>query len=152
MAWSSAVPGAVDALVAALQGAPGLAEFTVRDGPSTSREQPQRVLYVGWSGGEGSDVESDVALEGLGAVPDREQFTVQCALAVVDGGGDIAAARAAAYGALAAVGAAVAADRTLGGAVMRANIGAHTLAQDQNSAGAQATIVAGIACDAFTGR
>ena len=70
----------------------------------------------------------------------------------LNGGADIAAARTRAYELVAAAGAAIARDRTLGGIALRAGIGAVQLSQRQTDKGAQAAVVFGVDIDAFTGR
>jgi hypothetical protein len=143
----------MDALVAAFNAAPELAGVTVRDGPSTSQATVREVISVGYTGTEGeSDAESQLMTEGLGGSSDREQFTIRCAAAALRGTTDLPAARRRAYELLSAAGAAIARDRTLGGAVMRAMVGSHSLTQGQTSDGAQAVVVFEVSCDAYSGR
>jgi len=152
MAWASKLPLAMDALVAAFQDWPGLAGVTVRDGPSTSQATVQEVVSVGYTGGDDeTDAESTLLTEGLGGSPDREEFTIRCAAAVLRGGDDIAGVRRRAYELMGEAGAAVAADRTLGGAVMRAMVSSHSLTQGLTQQGAQAVVVFEVSCDAYTG-
>jgi hypothetical protein len=143
----------MDALVAAFNAAPELAGVTVRDGPSTSQATVREVISVGYTGTEGeSDAESQLMTEGLGGSSDREQFTIRCAAAALRGTTDLPAARQRAYELLSAVGVAIARDRTLGGVVMRAMVGSHSLTQGQTSDGAQAVVVFEVSCDAYSGR
>jgi hypothetical protein len=143
----------MDALVAAFNAAPELAGVTVRDGPSTSQATVREVISVGYTGTEGeSDAESQLMTEGLGGSSDREQFTIRCAAAALRGTTDLPAARQRAYELLSAAGAVIARDRTLGGAVMRAMVGSHSLTQGQTSDGAQAVVVFEVSCDAYSGR
>jgi hypothetical protein len=142
----------MDALVAAFNAAPELAGVTVRDGPSTSQATVREVISVGYTGTEGeSDAESQLMTEGLGGSSDREQFTIRCAAAALRGTTDLPAARQRAYELLSAAGAAIARDRTLGGAVMRAMVGSHSLTQGQTSDGAQAVVVFEVSCDSYSG-
>jgi hypothetical protein len=151
--WTSKLPAAMDALVTAFNAAPELAGVTVRDGPSTSQATVREVISVGYTGTEGeSDAESQLMTEGLGGSSDREQFTIRCAAAALRGTTDLPAARRRAYELLSAAGAAIARDRTLGGAVMRAMVGSHSLTQGQTSDGAQAVVVFEVSCDAYSGR
>ena len=152
MPWSSRVPDAMDALVAALTVAPELDGVTVRDGASVSQSTVKEIVSVGFTGEEAqSDAETTATADGL-AGTDRERFTIRCAAAVLRGSTDLPAARRRAYELLSAVGAVLGRDRTLGGTVLRAMVGSHTLTQDQTDRGAQAVVVFGVDCDAFTGR
>jgi hypothetical protein len=152
MAWASKLPAAMDALVAAFTAWPGLTGVTVRDGPSTSQTTVQEIVSVGYTGGENeTDAESTLMTEGVGGSIDREQFTIRCATAVLIGGDGVAVARRRAYELLAEAGAALAANRQLGGSVMRAMIASHALTMDQTAKGAQAVVVFEVACDAYSG-
>ncbi|MEV6737879.1 hypothetical protein AB0N14_13490 [Streptomyces sp. NPDC051104] len=153
MAWASKVPAAIDGLVAAFTDWPGLAGVTVRDGPSTSQATLMEVVSVGYTGGEEEiDAESALVGEGLGGSPDREQLTIRCAAAVLRGGDDIVGARARAFQLLSEAGAAIAANRTLGGAVMRARVASHSLSQSLTQQGAQVIVMFEVSCDTYTGR
>jgi hypothetical protein len=153
MSWTSRLPAAIDGLVAAFTDWPGLAGVTVRDGPSTSQATVLEVVSVGYTGGEDeTDAESTLLMEGLGGSPDREQLTIRCAAAVLRGGDDLPGARRRAFELLSAAGAAIAADRTLGGTVMSAMVASHSLTQAQGSQGSQAVVVFEVSCDAYTGR
>ena len=152
MAWTSRLPAAMDALVAAFTAWPGLEGVTVRDGPSTSQAAVQEIVSVGYTGGENeTDAESTLMTEGVGGGVDREQFTIRCATAVLVGGDGASGARGRAYELLAEAGAAIAADRQLGGSVMRAMISSHSLAMDQTPKGAQAVVMFEVSCDAYSG-
>ena len=152
MAWASKLPAAVDGLVAVFGAWPGLAGVKVLDGPSTSQQTLQEVLTVGWTGADGeTDADSTLLAEGLGGSPDREQVTIRCAVAVLRGADDLSGARRRAYELLSEAGAAIAQDRTLRGAVMRAMVGSHSLAQDLTQQGAQVTVTFEVSCDAYSG-
>ncbi|MFI6249046.1 hypothetical protein [Streptomyces sp. NPDC051016] len=153
MTWTSRVPDAVDALFAALSAAPEFEKAAVWDGPQVSKATPQKVLSVAFTGDEAADdVESTNSAEGLGGKVDREQFTIRCATAVLVGSTKASDARRQAYEMFAAVGAVLARDPKLGGAVMRARLGTHTFRNVQTSSGAQAVVFFGVDCDAYTGR
>jgi hypothetical protein len=154
MAWMSTVPDALDALVAAFRGAPGLADVTVFDGPTVTASAQQEAITVGDDGDQEDPtaVEGQNTREGLAAAPDREQYGIRCAVIVQDGSGNISAARRRAYQLLGEVGDVLAADQRLGGAVMMAQLGASTLAQGQDEDGATATISFNIEVDAFSRR
>lgn len=152
MAWTSKVPAAIDALVAMFTTAEGLADVTVRDGASVSQARVSEIVSVGYTGTEGeNDADAIVSAEGLGGSPDREQFTIRCAAAALSGATDMPAARARAYELFGAAAAAIAANRTLNGVVMRAMVGSHSLTQDQTDQGAQAVVTFEVSCDAYTG-
>ncbi|MFF2383765.1 hypothetical protein [Streptomyces sp. NPDC058108] len=153
MAWTSKLPGAMDALVVAFTAWPGLNGVTVRDGPSTSQASVQEIVSVGYTGGENdTDAEATLMTEGLGGVVDRELFVIRCATAVLVGGDGVSGARQRAYELLGEAGAAIAADRQLGGNVMRAMISSHSLTMDQTAKGAQAIVTFEVSCDAYSGR
>jgi hypothetical protein len=152
MAWTSRLPDAMDGLVTTLTVWPGLAGVTVRDGPSTSQATVQEIVSVGYTGGEDeNDADSTLLTEGLGGQVDREQFTIRCAAAVLRGSDDVSGARKRAYELLGEAGAAIAANRNLGGSVMRAMIASHSLSMGQTPSGAQAVVVFEVSCDAYSG-
>jgi hypothetical protein len=154
MPWSSRLPAAADALVAAFTEWAGLggAGVTVRDGPSTSQATVKEVVSVGYTGADDENsAESTLLTEGLGGVVDREQFTIRCVAVVLRGSDDVAGARQRAYELLSEAGAALAADRKLGGTVMRAMISSHSLDQAQTDRGAQAAVAFDVSCDAYSG-
>ncbi|UNZ20624.1 hypothetical protein [Streptomyces sp. 891-h] len=151
MAWGSTAPIALSALLATIQTADGLAGVDVRDGPTVVDKAALEVVSVGYAGGdEELDIEAEVEPEGMAASPDRERYTIQCAAAVLNGAGDISAARSRVFELLAACGAAIARDRTLGGTVLQASVGSWSLRQTQDDRGATAMATFGVAVDAFT--
>lgn len=152
MNWTSKLPAAIDALVGVFTTAEGLAGVTVRDGASVDQARVFEVVAVGYTGAEGENgAEGSVVTEGLGGSPDREQFTIRCMAAALDGGTDLPAVRKRVYELFGAAGAAIAANRTLNGTVMRAMVSSHSLSQDQTDQGAQAVVVFTVVCDAYTG-
>lgn len=155
MVWTSRLPAAIDALVTVFTAWPDLggAGVIVRDGPSTSQTTVKEIVSVGFTGGEGeTDAESTLLTEGLSGQVDREQFTIRCAAAVLRGSDDIVGARRRAYELLGEAGAAVAANRSLNGSVMRAMISSHSLTMDLATNGAQAMVVFEVSCDTYSGR
>jgi hypothetical protein len=152
MAWVSKLPAAIDGLVTLFGAWAGLSGVSVLDGPTSSQQTFREVLTVGWTGGDDeTDAESALLTEGLGGSPDREQFTIRCAAAVLRGTDDLPGARKRAYELLAEAGAAIAQDRTLRGAVMRAMVGSHSLSQELTQQGAQAVVTFEVSCDAYSG-
>ena len=155
MTYSSTVPAALAGLVAAFRNSItlGLAGVPVRDGPQLTDAAGLEAVAVGYSGDQNTDAAAGSATpEGLSGGRDRERYTVTCAAEVLDPGADIAAARTRVYQLHAACGAAIAADRTLGRAVLGAVPGPWTLRQQQTPNGALARIVFGVTVDAYTTR
>ena len=155
MTYSSSVPAAITALVAAFTGSPslGIAGVPVYDGPVLTAAGGAEAVAVGYTGDQNQDsVTGTAAPEGLGVLPDRERYAVTCCAEVIDAGGNLTAARTRAYQLHAACGAAIALDHTLGGAVLRASIGIGSLRQQQTTAGARALVTFPVNCDAYTSR
>ena len=155
MSYASSVPAAITALVTAFRTSPvlGLAGVPVRDGPQLVSATDAEAIAVGYTGDQAEDVVTGAASpEGLAVLPDRERYAILCAAEVIDPGSDLAAARARAYALHAACGAAIAADHTLGRAVLRASIGMGSLQQQQTPGGALARVVFPVNVEAFTGR
>lgn len=155
MTYSSSVPAAITALLAAFRTstALGLAGVPVHDGPDIAAAASLEAVAVGYTPTQNQSVITGTsAPEGMGAGPDREQYTVTCTAEVLDPGGDIAAARTRAYALHAACGAAITADRTLGKVVLGATPGLGSLQQQQQANGALATVTFPVAIDAYTSR
>lgn len=152
MSWGSRQPTVLDALVALWSGVPEL-DGLVRDGPEPFEGADLEVLSVGHDGGEdGTATDGVISAEGMGSRPDREKFTVTCLAAVLNGANDVRAARNRAYELLGFAAEALAADRTLGGVVMRAHLQDVQLTQPQTQHGAEARLLFTVACDAYTVR
>jgi hypothetical protein len=154
MVWMSSVPGAVDALVGALRTAPGLDGVPVLDGPTVTNQAMSEIITVGFEDeATAAVVESLSEPEGLSRARDHETYSITCAVQVLIGASvDVPAARRRAYGLLGVVGDVLAGDSRLGGAVMLAALGAHTLSLPQTPQGVMAQIVFGVECDAFSAR
>lgn len=151
--WGSTIPAAIDALVTALTQADGLGSVAVLDGPEVDASSRDEALIVGAGAvDDPTAVDASTEHEGLSLERDREQYGIRCVLMVRDGSGSVPAARRRAYDLLGAVGAALAADYTLGGAVMTAGLGTHGLSQDQDERGAHIVIAFTIDVDAYTRR
>ena len=155
--WSDRAPDVIDALLLRFAASSDLGAAVppvqVFDGPTVIDESSPEVLMVGWSGadGEESDAESTMSPDGL-ATTDREVCTVRCAISVLNGSTDMALPRARAYELLRFAGAALAADRSLGGTVLRAMITSVAYTPRQTTRGAQVDLVFTVECDAFTNR
>jgi hypothetical protein len=163
MAWASTVPAALSALVAALKDAPALAGVEIYDGPVVTESTALEAIAVGFTGERMSRtgaypepmqpvIQGQAAVTGIVVSPQEETYTIESMIAVLNGSGDIVAARTRAYALLGDCGQILAADKTLGGAVGMATIGSHALTQDPTPRGAIATLVFGIDVRAFTGR
>jgi len=151
--YSSSVPAAIAALVAAFTAAPALAATQVRDGWQLTALEAVEGVAVGYTPSQNQNVVTGTSTpEGLGTGPDRERYAVMCTAEVIDPDGDIGAARTRAYQLHAACGAAIAVDHTLGGKVLRAVPGMGSLTQQQTTRGALARIVFPVTCDAYTTR
>jgi hypothetical protein len=160
--YTSTVPAAITGLIAVFKAAPALEGVAIHDGPNVSESKALEAIAVGFTGehlsrtGAYPEIAQPVAevtasLDGqLSLMSVREQYPLRCMVAVMNGAKNIAAARTRAYELLSACGAAVAADKKLGGAVALAMLGSHTLSQQQMQRGAVATIVFEVNCDAWT--
>lgn len=153
MAWSSRVPDVLARLVAIAEAAPELDGVVVRDGPLMEQGTDLSVLYIGWGGGtEDTDVDVQIAEDDLAGSPSGETATIRCTAWAASGDTDVTAVRTAAYGIVSGLGAAIDRDRRLGGLVMRAMIGGHTLTQQQTGRGAHAAIGFEVVTTGFTAR
>ena len=152
-AWSSQVPAAITALLAAFQTAPALTGVDVRDGPVVTGSAANEAVLVGWNGQPSDTLAADASVnpEVFGDADDRETFTIRCAALVLNGQNDTAAARVRAYALLAACGAVVRGDRSIGGTVSDSHIARHALRQAQTPDGTVATVEFTVACDTYTG-
>jgi hypothetical protein len=163
MAWASTVPAAIAGLVSALK-AQELEGVEIYDGPAVSESRALEVIMVGFTGEtmartgaypepEQPEVEVTASLDmQLAVTPLREQYQIRSLIAVLNGGKDVAAATARAYDLLAAVGAALAADKKLGGAVALATLGNHSTTRAQTSKGTLVSLMFEVNCDGWTRR
>jgi hypothetical protein len=148
MAFASTYPAAKAALIATWDAA---VSVPVINGPTIGFGSDGAVT-VGYQ-----DENNPVVAEGswdpqqiYGRKPEREQYTINCAVGVQSGSTSIAAVEAAALALWAALGAALEANFTLGGAVMGAGIDQFQLVETQDTSGAEVIIKFGVAVDAFT--
>jgi len=148
MSWASSGPAAMAALAATFKTIPLNGE--VRDGPEVGDSAAWEVITVGYVGpDDDTAVEASSTPGGLG-MREREQYTVNCAVAVVNGDEDIRAARQRAFDLLAQCGLRLAADPKLAGSVMKAEISSWSLREDMATGGAHARLRFGVGIDAFT--
>lgn len=152
--WSSAVPDALENLASILRGAPGLSGIPVLFGPERGPSYPESVA-VGFSGDpdDVTAVENEQAPEGMRVGTARERFSIRCSVIVSRGPtGDVPGAVRRAYEIFAGIGAALADNKTLGGAVMTAAIAGSTLGMAQADRGLATVLLFSVDCDAYTRR
>lgn len=155
MAWGSTTPAAIAGLIGVLTNSPDLTGVPIEDGPVVSDASVSEAILIGYSGtsDDATAVEGTLAAEGLAAMPDRELYTIRCAVLVATGDANaLPDARTRAYELLSAIGGALAADPTLDGVVMVARLADVTLLQSQTPTGANVTVSFGVFCDAYTTR
>lgn len=153
MTYASTVPAAITGLINAFTAAPGLAGVDVRDGPQVPDTSASEAVFVGWDGDPAHTSDawtSQESQEGLGAQRNLEDYTVHCSAMVLNGDGDLPAARERALALRAAAGAAVMADQQLGGAVMRAVFSAGSGQQVPTENGIKVIVLFDVDCSAFT--
>jgi len=75
---TSRVPAAVDALLAILRAAPGLAEAAIVDGPVGINLTQRQRIHVGWQPGADSAVSLEQSFNAAGARTRDEAFTISC--------------------------------------------------------------------------
>lgn len=75
---TSRVPAAVDALLAVLRAAPGLAEAAIVDGPPAVNLSEPRRIHVGWQPGADSAVSLQQEFNAAGARTRNEAFQIAC--------------------------------------------------------------------------
>ncbi|MEW2250394.1 hypothetical protein AB0907_24005 [Streptomyces sp. NPDC006975] len=114
---SSRVPQLIDAFVAALQAAPGLAGVQVVDGPLVSASAATEWVFVGYDadpGGEFTTAVTSQTWAGIGAKAKNEDIALTCAVLVQRGSTDVRACRVRVFELFAQVEAVVRADPSLG--------------------------------------
>jgi hypothetical protein len=153
VSWAGTYPAAVAGILAAWGRAYPLQGAELRNGPQLTNPQAMEVLTAAFTSLEDDTAaDGDWTPEGLGGTPDREQYTIACAASVLNGDGDVVAARARVFALVAAAGDAIAADYTLGGAVMSAAMGSWTVREDAADPGTVATVRFAVRIDAYTSR
>ncbi|MEU6098948.1 hypothetical protein [Streptomyces sp. NPDC047079] len=75
---TSRVPAAVDALLAILRAAPGLANVTIVDGPPVVNLTGLQHVFVGWQPGDSAAVSLTQDFNSAGARTRDEAFTIAC--------------------------------------------------------------------------
>jgi hypothetical protein len=150
---TSAVPAAVDALLALLRAAPALADVRIVDGPEPTNLSDRRLLFIGWAPGSDAAVELAQDFANAGARRRDEDFRIACYAEARAGDKDMAIRRRAVYEIVAAVEDALRATDvqpdapTLGGTVQWAHLTTGNLQQIQ-AEGAVAGLSFVITCHA----
>jgi hypothetical protein len=129
----TALPAAIDGLVALLRSTPALAGVRIDDGPWVDEPSEHDVIVIGWLPDDTSMVTWTEDLAGLGST--GETFTIQGLVSSFRGDSSLKAVRDIADGLLEIVRAAVHANQTLGGAVNRARIAAQTMTPIKDAKG-----------------
>lgn len=151
---TSAVPGAITALVSILQAATKLEDVDVIDGPPTDDVNTQDILCVGWSPQGDQSAELVQNFNAAGARTRDEDFTIVGYVEVWSGDADFPAIRNRVFEILGIVEQVLRATSSnptapdLGGAVMWAHLTRGVLLQTHNSQGARAGLAFTLSCHA----
>ena len=150
--WDTSLEAAIDALVTAWSTWPDLDGVAVSDGPAVVDLATTQLLTVGHQANSTDDLAANVQTspEGFGNGPQRETIEVYCSASAFAGDDDQSIPRRAAIALYNAACAAVRADSTLGGVVMRATPSSWILHQSATTQGRVATVNFSIAVDAYT--
>ena len=151
---TSAVPGAIGALLAILRADAGLSGVQVLDGPPVRDMADQDYVAVGWQpdGDESAQIAQDFA--SAGARTRDEDFAVSCWIDTWTGDSDMSTRRARAFALLAVVENAIRASGgspmapTLDGTVLWAHLTNAVLKQANTDQGVRAGIAFSITCRA----
>jgi len=148
MAFASTYPAAKAALIALWDAAVAV---PVINGPTIGVGQ-DGVVTVGYQD-ENTPVVIDAVMlreaSGLN-LPEREQYTIYCAVGVNYGSTDVAPAETAVFTLWAALGGVLEANFTLGGVVMSAGVNQYQLWEQQAADGITVVLKFGVFIDAFT--
>ena len=136
----TALPAAIDGLVALLATSPGLGLSGVRvdDGPWLERPSEPDVVVIGWLPTEGPTVAWVAQTADMRT--DRESFDIAGLASAWDGGTVMKTVRDRADSLIEAIRAALRTDPTLGGVVSRARLNTVSAAQFQNGDGCEFTV------------
>ncbi|MEU0393812.1 hypothetical protein ABZ208_13715 [Streptomyces sp. NPDC006208] len=151
---TSAVPGAIDALLAILRADAGLADVTVIDGPPVGDMADQDYVAVGWQDGSEESVQIAQTFNAAGGRTRDEDFAILCWLDTWTGDSDVRARRLRAFELLAAIEAAIRASGanpeapTLNGTVLWSHFTAGVLKQANTDQGTRAGIAFTVTCRA----
>ncbi|MEU4348306.1 hypothetical protein [Streptomyces sp. NPDC023838] len=150
---TSRVPAAVDALLATLRAAPGLAGVRIVDGPTAVNVTDRDLIFVGWQPTAEAAVSLNQSFASAGARTRDEAFDISCYAESRAGDKDMALRRARVFAMVGEVEAALRATDaaptapTLNGAVLWSELTVGSLAQFQ-AEGAMAGLAFTVACRA----
>ncbi|MFJ4712720.1 hypothetical protein [Streptomyces sp. NPDC088785] len=151
---TSRAGAAIDALLAILRAAPGLADAEVIDGPPAVNYTSRRRLYLGWSPGAEQAADIEQSFNSAGARTRDEKFVIPGYAEVRAGDKDMALRRADVFTLLAQVEDALRATDaapeapTLSGTVLWAHLTTGSLTQEQTENGALAGLAFAVSCRA----
>lgn len=153
---TSAVPGAIDALLTRWRALPGLEGVQVLDGPPTGDQSDAEYISVGWQGAESGDLaaESQQDFAYAGARTRDENFTIGCWIDTWTGDKDVGARRRRAYELYGVLEDSLRATQdardapTLGGAVLWSELTTSALRQASTDQGVRAVLTFAVACRA----
>ncbi|MFE9098491.1 hypothetical protein [Streptomyces sp. NPDC007264] len=150
---TSRVPAAVDALLAILRAAPGLAGVTIVDGPPVVNLTALKHVFVGWQPSAEAAVSLEQSFNSAGARTRDETITISCYAEARAGDTDMQARRAEVFALLGEVETALRATNsaptapTLNGTVLWAHLTAGDLTQVQ-AEGSLAGLAFTVTCQA----
>ena len=151
---TSAVPGAINALLAILRADAGLSGVQVLDGPPVGDQADQDYVAVGWQDGSEESVQIVQDFAYAGARTRDEDFAILCWLDTWTGDSEVSARRVRAFELLAVVENAIRASGgsptapTLNGAVLWAHLTNAVLKQANTPDGVRAGIAFTVTCRA----
>lgn len=147
----TAVPAAIDGLLALMRTSPALSspDVLICDGPWLQRPQEPDVVVIGWLPAEGPTVQWHAQPASLREGDHREEFTIQGLVSAWRGDTNLKTARDRADALIEAVRIAVRSDPSLGGAVSIAHVVTLSLAHWQLEDGVEVPIQFGIHAQVF---
>lgn len=151
---TSAVPGAITALLEILRADAGLSGVQVLDGPPVGDMADQDYVAVGWQPEADESVQIVQDFNAAGARTRDEDFAILCWIDTWTGDSDVSARRVRAFGLLAVIETAIRASGvnpaapTLNGAVLWAHLTSASLKQANTDQGVRAGIAFAVTCRA----
>jgi hypothetical protein len=151
---TSAVPGAMTALLAILRAAPALSGVQVIDGPPTTDMADPDIVAVGWAPDDGQSAQLVQAFNAAGARTRDEDFEITGYIDCWRGDHEFGTVRERAFALLAVIESAIRASGadptapTLNGAVMWAHLTAGVLRQSFTDQGTRAALTFTVTCHA----
>lgn len=149
---TSAVPGAVSALLAIAQAAAGFEGVPITDGPPTGDMADQEFVAIGWQPDSEESVQITQVFAYAGARSRDEEFSILCWIDTWTGDADVSARRARAFELLGVLETAIRASGgsptapTLNGTVLWSELTSAVLKQANTDKGVRAGIAFSVAC------